>query len=204
MKIPVPRSILCSLEMELKLPFVLCIFKEQPSLQLKTNIDQPLLHFCCKQVTDRELFTRIVAGGAPGSAHASFLSQRAELLLSQASAKGLTTRAQCLEYLGSHFRVVLNAPSRSNDYQVGLMLLERFVFIHLNAPADKLALLVAMMHKMYALVRGGRGERVRVGEGSVPGSSMAGGWHVWKQFHCNFPFHSVRIAVLNETRGCSC
>jgi hypothetical protein len=36
-------------------------------------------------------------------------------------------------------------------------LLRRFVFIHLEAPGDKLALLVAMLHKLYALVRSGGG-----------------------------------------------
>ncbi len=34
------------------------------------------------------------------------------------------------------------------------MLLRDYVFIHLERPADKLSLLLAMLHKLYALVAG--------------------------------------------------
>lgn len=43
-------------------------------------------------MSDRELYDKIMAGAAPGSGHAAFLAERAELLLHQASAAGLTTR----------------------------------------------------------------------------------------------------------------
>ena len=46
---------------------------------------------------------------------------------------------------------------------MGLTLLHRYVFIHLDQAADKLELLLAMLHKLYALVGGGGGEgRTRV------------------------------------------
>jgi DNA-directed RNA polymerase beta subunit len=105
-----------------------------------------------KQVPDRELYERLSAGAAPGSAHRAFLGARAELLLQQPLRKALATRADCLEYLGSHFRAALGLPARVSDHDAGLALLERYVFIHLANPADKLNLLVAMLHKLYALV----------------------------------------------------
>lgn len=57
-----------------------------------------------------------------------------------------------------------------SDYEVGEELLRKYVFIHLSEPADKLQLMLAMLHKLYALVstiQGGastpcRGSGVRV------------------------------------------
>ena len=36
--------------------------------------------------------------------------------------------------------------------QIGEIVLRNFVFVHLEQPADKLQLLLAMMHKLYAMV----------------------------------------------------
>jgi len=47
-----------------------------------------------------------------------FVAQRAELLLRKAASLGMHTRARCLAYLGSHFRVVLDAPTAATDHQV--------------------------------------------------------------------------------------
>jgi len=46
------------------------------------------------------------------------VAQRAELLLRKAASLGMHTRAQCLAYLGSHFRVVLDAPTAATDHLV--------------------------------------------------------------------------------------
>lgn len=54
----------------------------------------------------------MISGAMPGTAHFSWVGARAQLLLSQLSTTGLTTKRQCLEYLGSHFRVVLISPDR--------------------------------------------------------------------------------------------
>lgn len=43
---------------------------------------------------------------------------------------------------------------RRSDYEVGEELLRKYVFIHLSEPADKLQLMLAMLHKLYALVSG--------------------------------------------------
>ncbi len=41
---------------------------------------------------------------------------------------------------------------RRSDYEVGEELLRKYVFIHLSEAADKLQLMLAMLHKLYALV----------------------------------------------------
>ncbi|MEW5303502.1 MAG: hypothetical protein WDW36_006188 [Sanguina aurantia] len=107
---------------------------------------------CFIQVTDKELFDKILSAAPPGSGHASFVAERAELLLIRATKSGLRTRAQCVEYLGSHFRVALDQPARKSDHDVGLHLLDKFVFTHLSEPSDKLQMLLQMLHKLYALV----------------------------------------------------
>ena len=77
---------------------------------------------CFLETSDREIYTRLVAGAAGGSngPHAAFVAERAELLLRQAARYGLHTRAACMEYLGGVFRVALDLPVRKTDYQVGL------------------------------------------------------------------------------------
>ncbi|KAK9824626.1 hypothetical protein WJX72_011831 [[Myrmecia] bisecta] len=111
---------------------------------------------CFLQVSDRELYDKLVTSAPQdeGNAESSFVAERAELLLRQAASTALRTRAQCIEWLGSHFRVVLDRPPRHTDYQVGEYLLANYVFIHLEQPGDKLGLLIAMLHKLYALVSG--------------------------------------------------
>jgi DNA-directed RNA polymerase I subunit RPA2 len=63
-------------------------------------------------MSDRELFDKVVSCAEPGSAHAGWVAARAQLLLQQLSSSGLSTRQQCLQYLGEHFRIVLNLPDR--------------------------------------------------------------------------------------------
>jgi len=110
------------------------------------------------ETTDREIFERL-GSGAPGGAagsggHAAFVAERAELLLRQAARLGVRTRAQCLAHLGKHFRQELEVPEERSDLEAGEQLLEDCVFVHLERPADKMALLVLMVQKLYALVDG--------------------------------------------------
>lgn len=65
------------------------------------------------------------------SSDAAFVADRAELLLKQAARYGLKTRAQCLEYLGSHFRTALDSPPRRTDYQVSRHI--NVFFLHMHA-----------------------------------------------------------------------
>jgi len=116
-----------------------------------------LLLRCFVEASDRELFARLASGAEPGSAHAAFAAERAELLLAAAArlgpAAGGGSRDGALGYLGAHFRAALGAPRRHSDLAVGQRLLRDHVFPHLpeGRPGDKLALLVLMLHKLYAL-----------------------------------------------------
>ncbi len=51
-----------------------------------------IMHACCTQVSDRELYDKIVASAQPGSGHAAFVAERAELLLQVPARLGLMTR----------------------------------------------------------------------------------------------------------------
>ncbi|PSC76790.1 DNA-directed RNA polymerase I subunit 2 isoform X1 [Micractinium conductrix] len=106
---------------------------------------------CFLEVTDRELYDKLVQAVKANEAHCGFVAERVELLLRQASNLGLHTRAACVEYLGNLFRSALDAPPRKTDFQVGEQLLRELLFIHLEAPADKLALAVQMLLKLFAL-----------------------------------------------------
>ncbi len=44
------------------------------------------------QVSDRELYDKLMAAAPPGSGHAAFMAERAELLLGQAARMGLHTK----------------------------------------------------------------------------------------------------------------
>lgn len=105
---------------------------------------------CFMEVSDREIYEKLVKS-AGGGAHAAFVAERAELLLRQASRYGLHTRNQCVEYLGSLFRVALDIPDRRTDGEAGEYLLKNFFFIHLTSGAEKLNLAYQMLLKLYAL-----------------------------------------------------
>lgn len=107
---------------------------------------------CFLEVSDKELYAKLVGSAGQEGGHAGFVAERAELLLRQAARYNLHTRAQCLEYLGSLFRVAFDLPERKTDYQVGEHLLRTQLFIHLEAAGDKLQLGIHMLLKLYALV----------------------------------------------------
>lgn len=107
---------------------------------------------CFLEVSDKELYDKLLAGAVGGGGHAEFVAERAEMLIREAGKLGLGTRARSLEYLGNHFRVILDVPPGMSDYDVGQKLLREYVFIHLEKPGDKLQLLLAMLNKLYALV----------------------------------------------------
>lgn len=106
---------------------------------------------CFMEISDKEIYDKLLGSAAGGAGHAGFVAERAELLLRQASRYGLQTRVQCVEYLGSLFRVALDLPERKTDFQVGEHLLHNLLFIHLENMADKLQLAYQMLLKLYAL-----------------------------------------------------
>jgi hypothetical protein len=77
----------CRLPLRLLAARLLHVPYSGPSLSVSVRSLMP-------QVSDRELFAKLMAGAAPGSGPAAFLAERAELLLRQADARDLRTRTQ--------------------------------------------------------------------------------------------------------------
>lgn len=109
---------------------------------------------CFMEVSDKEIYDKLVGSSSGGAGHAAFVAERAELLLRQASKYNLHTRAQCIEWLGTLFRVAVDLPSRYSDTQVGEHVLRTFLFIHLDDGRDKMQLAYSMLLKLYALANG--------------------------------------------------
>eukprot|EP01039_Chlorochromonas_danica_P010940 gene10940-12162_t len=102
-------------------------------------------------LSDKELFDRIVAGD-----HANtFLTTRLELLLRDFKSFGLFTRSACLSYLGALFRGSMpNISNQMSDEEVGVFLIQRYIFIHVESFADKFEVLIHMLRKLFAFVQG--------------------------------------------------
>ena len=68
----------------------------------------------------------------------------------------LHSRAAALAYLGSRFRAVLDMPASLTDGEAGQELLNRYVLVHIprDAEREKFDVLVLMLRKLYAFVRG--------------------------------------------------
>lgn len=100
--------------------------------------------------SDKEIFEGLIQGEYDNT----FLTDRVELLLRGQKSWGLHTGAQCLDYLGEKFRVVLNVPDDWSNVQVGGHLLRKVVLVHLPAPRDKFRMLLFMLRKLYSQVSG--------------------------------------------------
>jgi DNA-directed RNA polymerase I subunit RPA2 len=115
------------------------------------------------ETTDREIYEKILCGGSckvgPDGQPPPYLGDAIEVLLREQeiifTGKQLYTQSDFLSYVGSRFRVVLQqSSSRLSDSQVGTLLLERYVFVHLSSNVDKFHLLIFMIQKLFALVHG--------------------------------------------------
>eukprot|EP00741_Cyanophora_paradoxa_P021281 tig00021348_g20541.t1 len=101
--------------------------------------------------SDREIYERLV--GASGLQD-TLLTQRVELLLRDSKRYGVYSRSEVRAFLGRTFRPVMEVPSTTPDETVGTLFLKQYVFVHLERDADKAALLLHMVRKLYALVKG--------------------------------------------------
>lgn len=88
--------------------------------------------------SDKEIFEGLVQGEYDNT----FLTDRIELLLRGQKVWGLQTGAQCLDYLGDKFRVVLGCPEDWSNTAVGGFLLRKVVLVHLPSPRDKFRMLL--------------------------------------------------------------
>lgn len=109
---------------------------------------------CFMEISDKEIYDKLVGSASGGVGHKAFVAERAELLLRQASRYNLHTKSQCIDWLGSLFRVALDLPERYSDTQVGEHVLRNFLFVHLDSPRDKIQLGYSMLLKLYALANG--------------------------------------------------
>jgi DNA-directed RNA polymerase I subunit RPA2 len=100
--------------------------------------------------TDKEIFAALVQRDFDNT----FLTDRVEMLLRGFKSYNLWSGNQCLEYLGSKFRVVMSTPEDWSDVQVGAELIRRNILIHLDSPREKFDMLIFMMRKLYSLVAG--------------------------------------------------
>lgn len=100
--------------------------------------------------TDKEIFAALVQNDFSNT----FLTDRVEMLLRGFKSYNLWTGDQCLEYLGSKFRIAMSLPEDYSDMQIGAELISRIVLIHLDNPKEKFKMLIFMMRKLYSLVAG--------------------------------------------------
>ena len=100
--------------------------------------------------TDKEIFAALVQNDFSNT----FLTDRVEMLLRGFKSYNLWTGDQCLEYLGSKFRIAMSLPEDYSDMQIGAELISRIVLIHLDSPKEKFKMLIFMMRKLYSLVAG--------------------------------------------------
>lgn len=67
----------------------------------------------------------------------------------------LFSQNQCLAYIGSRFRTVLDGVQRDmTDVEVGRFLIERLILVHVPNFKDKFQTLCFMIEKLYAAVAG--------------------------------------------------
>ena len=102
--------------------------------------------------SDREIYETICSAAI--DENKSFYSARAELMLRKLEEHSMKTSRDCIEYLGKHFRTVVDAPNFKSNFSVGSTLLRRHLFVHCSDNTEKAQLLIFMISKLFALVSG--------------------------------------------------
>jgi DNA-directed RNA polymerase I subunit RPA2 len=101
--------------------------------------------------TDAYIYNRLVKGYFQNRQ----ISDKVEVLLADGSKLGLHSQEQCLAYLGSRMRTVLEGISVDmSDTDAGRFLLERLLLVHCAQFKDKFNTLCLMIEKLYAFVAG--------------------------------------------------
>ena len=88
--------------------------------------------------SDKEIFEGVMMQDYEDT----FLTDRVELLLRSFKMYSLYSGDQCLEYLGSKFRVVLGMPEDWTNKTLGIWLLQKLVLVHLESARDKFRMLL--------------------------------------------------------------
>jgi len=101
--------------------------------------------------TDAYIYNRLVKGYFQNRQ----ISDKVEVLLADGHKLGLFSQEQCLAYLGSRLRTVLEGITVDmTDSDVGRFLLERILLVHCSNFKDKFNALALMVEKLYAFVAG--------------------------------------------------
>ena len=77
------------------------------------------------------------------------------MILQDSDKYKLYSQNQCLAYIGSRFRPVIEGvQSGMSDIEVGRFLIERLILVHLSSFSDKFECLCLIIEKLYAVVAG--------------------------------------------------
>eukprot|EP00116_Pleurobrachia_bachei_P013610 sb/3473872/ len=100
-------------------------------------------------VTDKEIFDRLVEGKEGDKLYCNCVTTMLRLAQKEAG-----TYEQIRSYLGKLFRIKLDLPEWIPDEEVCVILLRKFVLVHLTDNIDKFNLLIYMVRKLYAFKDG--------------------------------------------------
>eukprot|EP01114_Cavostelium_apophysatum_P011466 TRINITY_DN2573_c0_g1_i3.p1 TRINITY_DN2573_c0_g1~~TRINITY_DN2573_c0_g1_i3.p1 ORF type:complete len:1133 (+),score=312.71 TRINITY_DN2573_c0_g1_i3:209-3607(+) len=102
--------------------------------------------------TDREIYEKVTEGNINNT----FMSDAIEMLLRESKKTlKLFTREQCLSYFGVAFKSYIEfLPPNLSAKDVGAILIERNVLIHLNSNREKFDLIIFMLQKLFSFVGG--------------------------------------------------
>ena len=101
------------------------------------------------EVSDVQIYNRLVKGYFRNRQ----IGDQVEVMLCDGDKYQLYSQNQCLAYIGSRFRTVLDgAQDDMTDVEVGMFLLERLILVHVPDFQDKFQTLCLMIEKLYAVV----------------------------------------------------
>ncbi|KAI6247239.1 DNA-directed RNA polymerase I subunit RPA2 [Erysiphe necator] len=113
------------------------------------------------ETNDKEIFESIVGTTGSESNKNTYLIDRVELLLRTYRAYGLYTKGKTRANLGEKFRTVLGVTNTMSNFECGTEFLRKVVLVHLGCvnvsekqDKDKFNMLIFMIRKLYAFVRG--------------------------------------------------
>lgn len=100
------------------------------------------------EATDRQIYEKIVAGDLENT----FVTERVDVILSSNRDYAVTTQSQALKQLGTIFKFIVSPYVDRPAEEVGQILLDSVIFVHMNSNAEKFELLVYMIQKLLAFV----------------------------------------------------
>ncbi|OLY82623.1 putative DNA-directed RNA polymerase I subunit RPA2 [Smittium mucronatum] len=100
--------------------------------------------------SDKDIFENLVQCDLADT----FFKDQIELLILSVKKYKVHSKEQALRYIGAKFRIVMGLPEDTDDLDVGILLVNKVVMVHLSNWNDKYNMLIFMIRKLYALVSG--------------------------------------------------